>query len=325
MTEAERGDEATLFPQTVGERLRASREALGLSLADVAARTRIPLRHLDAIETSNFAGLPSATYAVGFVRAYARAVGADEVALARDTRAEVANTVRAKPRYEPYEVADPARVPPRGVTIVAAGLALAVLILGILWFTTGVFRRDGGATSDSPPPVIAPVPEVAEPAVPPTPAAGGRVTLTATDEVWIRVYDADDRTFYIGTMKPGDTFEVPAEAKDPMINVGRPDKLTVTLNGSAVAPLGTGERAIKDVRIGADALATRSSNAGAPNAAPTAGPPATPSATPRPPAAAAPSPTPRRTSRAPRPRATPSREGPENLLPSGFATGAPSP
>ena len=127
MTEAARGDEATLFPGTVGERLRASREALGLSLADVAARTRIPLRHLEAIETSNFAGLPSVTYAVGFVRAYARAVGADEVALARDTRAEVANTTRAKPRYEPYEVADPGIGPQpdravRGVPVLRAEL-----------------------------------------------------------------------------------------------------------------------------------------------------------------------------------------------------------
>ena len=42
-----------------------------------------------------------------------------------------------------------------------------------------------------------------------------------------------------------------------MINVGRPDKLPVTLNGSAVPPLGTGERAIKDVPVGAAALAAR--------------------------------------------------------------------
>jgi len=323
MTEAERGDDATLFPHTVGERLRASREKLSLSLADIAARTRIPLRHLEAIETSNFAGLPSATYAVGFVRGYARAVGADEVALARDTRAEVANTVRAKPRYEPYEVADPARVPPRGVTIVAAGLALAVLILGILWFATGVFRGDdGGATTDAPPPVIASVPAAAAPEAAPVPVGDGQVTLTATGEVWMRVYDADDRTLYIGTMKPGDTFDVPADAKDPMINLGRPDKLTVTLNGANVAPLGTGERVIKDVPIGAAALAARSSAVAVPNAAPTDGPSATPTGTRTRPTASTVAP--RRATREPLPRATRSRDGPENLLPSGFATGAPA-
>ncbi|MEG8027413.1 DUF4115 domain-containing protein [Sphingomonas aerolata] len=73
----------------------------------------------------------------------------------------------------------------------------------------------------------------------------------------MRVYDADNKTLYLGTMKAGDRFDVPRDAKDPMINVGRPDKLTVTLNGSNVPPLGTGERAIKDVRVGAPAIAAR--------------------------------------------------------------------
>ena len=35
---------------TAGLRLRRAREAAGLSLDDVAARTRVPTRHLDAME-----------------------------------------------------------------------------------------------------------------------------------------------------------------------------------------------------------------------------------------------------------------------------------
>jgi cytoskeletal protein RodZ len=46
-----------------------------MSLAEIGARTRVPLRHLEAIEASNYGALPSPTYAVGFVRAYARALG----------------------------------------------------------------------------------------------------------------------------------------------------------------------------------------------------------------------------------------------------------
>ena len=48
----------------------------------MAARTRVPLRHLEAIEQGAYEALPSQTYAVGFARAYARAVGLDEVATA---------------------------------------------------------------------------------------------------------------------------------------------------------------------------------------------------------------------------------------------------
>ena len=104
------------------------------------------------------------------------------------------------------------------------------------------------------------------------------MTLAATDEVWMRVYDADNKTLYLGTMKPGDRFDVPRDAKDPMINVGRPDKLTVTLNGANVPPLGTGERAIKDVRVGAVAIAARLSGAATGAAGAAAGETPSPSA-----------------------------------------------
>ena len=67
-------------------------------------------------------------------------------------------------------------------------------------------------------------------------------------------------------MKAGDRFDVPAAANDPMINVGRPDKLQVTLNGSSVPPLGTGERAIKDVRVSGPAIAARLNGTAAPAA-----------------------------------------------------------
>ena len=250
-------------PERAGDILRATREAQGLTIADVGGRTRVPLRHLEAIEASDYATLPSSTYAVGFAKAYARAVGADEVRVANLVRAELGKIVRRTPEYEPYEMSDPSRVPSRGVAVIALGIALAVLILVGIWYGTDLFRG-GATTSGSAAESVATVAEVPSP-TPASPAAApaapaletGQVTLAATDEVWMRVYDADNKTLYLGTMKAGDRFDVPRDAKDPMINVGRPDKLTVTLNGSNVPPLGTGERAIKDVRVGAPAIAAR--------------------------------------------------------------------
>ena len=259
---------APAHPERAGNVLRTAREAQGLSLADVAARTRVPLRHLEAIDASDYAGLPSPTYAVGFSKAYARSVGADEVRIAQMVRDDVAKLGRRTPEYEPYAMTDPARVPSRGVAMVALGLALAVLILVGLWYGTDWFRtRDTGgasgpATAASAPTVSVAVPKAAAP-------TGGQVTLAATDEVWMRVYDADNKTLYLGTMKPGEKFDVPAAANNPMINVGRPDKLTVTLNGSSVPALGTGERAIKDVKVGPAAIAARLAGAPEPQAAPT--------------------------------------------------------
>ena len=246
-------------PERAGDILRAAREDQGLTMADVGSRTRVPLRHLEAIEASDYATLPSATYAVGFAKAYARAVGADEVRVANLVRTELGKIVRHTPEYEPYEMADPARVPSRGVAIVALGIALAVLVLVGIWYGTDLFRGGGAAGSGAATTVAevpTPTPAAAPVAAPPraTPETG-QVTLTATDEVWMRVYDADNKRLYLGTMKPGERFDVPRDAKNPMINVGRPDKLTVTLNGANAPALGTGERAIKDVPVGASAIA----------------------------------------------------------------------
>ncbi len=286
-------------PRSAGETLRAAREAQGLTLADIGARTRVPLRHLEAIETGDYQSLPSPTYAVGFGRAYARAVGVDDVGIAQGVRVEVDRLGRRQPEYEPYEVADPSRVPSRGLAIVAAGLALGLVVLAALWFGGAWMQR-------SPEPQASPV--VATRPVPaPTravAATGGEVVLTAQDEVWLRVYDAADKTLYIGTMKPGERYIVPADAADPKINVGRPDKLAVTLNGAAAPPLGTGERPIKDVAVSGAAIAARLAGATAAAPAPSASP--TPVAGPAdgglPPAFASPQSAPSRPSAPPRPR-----------------------
>ena len=245
-------------PQDAKAMLCATRKASGLTLAEVATRTRVPIRHLEALEAGDYATLPSPTYAVGFARAHARATGGDEVETARVVRAELDQLGPRTPEYIPYETADPTRVPSRNVAVIAAGLALAVLILAILFYGTNLFTR-GSAGDTNPTQEIAAAPATPTPAVPvkPTPPTGGQVTLTATDDVWLRVYDADNKTLYLGTMKPGERYDVPADANDPMINVGRPDKLQVTLNGANTPPLGTGERAIKDVRVSGAAIAAR--------------------------------------------------------------------
>lgn len=245
-------------PARPGERLREAREQRGLSLAEVAARTRVPQRHLEAIEAGDYRALPSPTYAMGFAKAYARAVGADEVAIAQDVRRDLDTLGPRQPEYVPYETADPARVPSRGIAILGVGVALAVLILVGLWYGTGLLQPRGttggdAATGNVVAQAVAPRPT---PSATPAPT-GGQVVLTANDEVWLRVYDADNKTLYLGTMKPGERFEVPAAANDPKINVGRPDKLAVTLNGSAIPPLGDGSRPIKDVRVSGTAIAAR--------------------------------------------------------------------
>ena len=334
MTDATPADDATLFPKTAGERLREAREAEGLSLAEVAARTRVPVRHLEAIETDSFATMPSVTYAVGFAKAYARAVGLNEVEIAREVRGQDKIGVR-RTEYEQYEIDEPSRTPSLGLAVIAGIVVAALLIAVGLWYGTNLFSGESAppaAAVDNAEIMPAPVASSATPPAAVSPAAG-QVVLTATDEVWMRVYDATGKTLFQNTLKPGEKYEVPADANGPMINVGRPDKLQITLNGSALPALGTGRVAIKDVPIGAAALAARASGTPTPTATATATPSA--SATGAAPGGSAPPPAFRESNAAPSRRTggaasraettAPAQGAPAPVAPAPVPTGAPAP
>jgi cytoskeletal protein RodZ len=90
---------------SIGERLRRARETRGMSLDDVANQTRIPMRHLQHIETEDWEALPAPTYAIGFARNYANAVGLDGPAIAGELRDSIGGPRR---RRRPW----PARASP---------------------------------------------------------------------------------------------------------------------------------------------------------------------------------------------------------------------
>lgn len=63
---------------TLGDGLRRTREAAGRSLAEMSADTRVHERYLRALEQNDHSALPSRVFAIGYVRAYAGALGLDE-------------------------------------------------------------------------------------------------------------------------------------------------------------------------------------------------------------------------------------------------------
>lgn len=251
-----------LFAEPVGEKLKAARLAAKLDLAEIATRTRIPQRHLEAIERGDFAALPGLTYAIGFSRAVARTLGLDEVAIAAQLRGELGQEHGRHPAAS-YEPADPARVPPRLLAWTAA--AVAVLIVGgyMLWRFNQA--PDVAPTVAEAPASLAPADEnastaAAQPAAPPapaTPAADAPVVLTANDTVWISIKDRSGKKLYEKEMQPGESFAIPPGADAPTLLTGRPQALAVTVGGTAIPPLGPADRTIKDVVLTPTALAAR--------------------------------------------------------------------
>jgi len=59
--------------------LQQLREIRGMSLRDVAERTKVGTFHLECIESERFDRLPAPVYLRGFVREFARTVGADDI------------------------------------------------------------------------------------------------------------------------------------------------------------------------------------------------------------------------------------------------------
>lgn len=250
-------DETALFPERAGDLLRAARVKVGLDLTDIATKTRVPLRHLEAIEAGDYSGLPSSTYCIGFVKAYARAVGADEVALTQIVRGELNMRPNEKEAFVEYEISDAKLMPGKMLALTAAAIALVVLVGFMVWRNMSIADpRDAEPVSID---ASVETPAVAQtvPAVVPATKPTGQVTLTATMPVWLKIYEAGGKRIFEKEMAQGETYTVPADAIKPQILTGRPEALRVSVGGQDVAPLGPPERTVKDMDISAQALTSR--------------------------------------------------------------------
>lgn len=224
--------EVTSIP-SVGERLRAAREEKGFSLEDIAAETRIPHRHLESLENGDWEQLPAPTYTIGFAKSYAGAVGLDRGEIGEQLRSEMGGFRNDTSSLETFEPVDPARTMPRWL-VLSAIAAIIVVVLVFSWV-----RNQSLTDGETPESEVAEQPAQQQ-APPPTQqpaaaaAAQGPVVLTAVGPAWVRVTD-QGRTLYEGMLQPGQRFEVPPTATAPLLRVGAPEALRITV-GNAVAP-----------------------------------------------------------------------------------------
>ncbi|HEY0959355.1 MAG TPA: RodZ domain-containing protein [Novosphingobium sp.] len=256
MAEQDQQQQEQLPLETVGTKLRLAREAAGLSRADISARTKVAERHLAAIEDSDFGRLASATYAIGFSRAYARTVGLDEAEVARAVRAELGAAEDAGDRPEPatFEPGDPARIPGSRLAWVAAFGAIAVIAaVFVFWrnyYSPAVSLPDL-AVPETPKPVVSASSSLIAP-------MQGPVVFTALEQgVWVKFYDASGKQLMQKEMAKGESYTLPADANGPLIRTARPDALTITVGGRPVAPLAERQMTLADVPVSAIALLAR--------------------------------------------------------------------
>jgi cytoskeletal protein RodZ len=177
-----------------GRYLQAIRLEKRISLDKVAEETRIAVRSLEAIDREDLQGFPPEAFLKGFLRAYAKAVGADGDEAVR--------------RYDAHRVMtrkteDAGRQPERARSgsrwkLAAALALLLILIVGSIfawqWLSpshieSATTAADPGAVSPEPPPADSaqnrPPPPTLKPAPPVAPT--NILTVSATENTWLKV------------------------------------------------------------------------------------------------------------------------------------------
>jgi cytoskeleton protein RodZ len=88
--------------RSVAQQLVQAREAQGISLEEIATKTFIPMRALKALESGETFKLPEPIFVQGFIRRYAKLVGLDGDALAKEiplnTEPVVVDLIKEAPR-----------------------------------------------------------------------------------------------------------------------------------------------------------------------------------------------------------------------------------
>jgi len=250
--------------EKAGEYLKAAREAKGLTLSEMAERTRISLSFLQAIEADDYDAIPGEVFVTGFLRSYAKELGLKEKEVIARYRESMPGGKEPKPEQpkEPdrYAPPAPARKPVSGrlVYILALGVAAAV----------AAYLLAGPSEGPAPKPVTSP-PTAEKPAVkqaatftgetsafgktttvttvaakptaesPPQKVPEGTAVylrLTAREETWYNV-NLDGSGTRSDLLEPGEVVDIAAK-REVLLDLGNAGGVDITYNGKPVKPFG---------------------------------------------------------------------------------------
>lgn len=267
------------LPISIGDRLRQARETAGLTQLEVAEQTRIPRRHVEAIETNELSALPNGPYAIGFARAIARVVGYPPEDAATAMRAEMARTDShyATPTADLYEPADGSRIPPKALAWTAAIIGLLLVGGYTVWRTMGdsaPSEKAAPAAVDAANGAQGDVQGVGDAPASPAATLAGPLVIRAVGDAWFGLNDpATGRLAFERTLRAGETYAVPTEQRGLTLRTGRAQNLRLVVGTRELPQLGDPDILVRDVALDAASLSARASGAAA---APVAPAPTTP-------------------------------------------------
>jgi cytoskeleton protein RodZ len=252
-------------PGDFGSKLREARERKGVTLRQIANRTKISMSALEALERSDISRLPGGIFSRAFVRSYAAEVGLDPEKTIQEFIAQFPHdsVTAGHPTSEQVEDNEALESERRMARTVLAMLAVSVPLAGVvLYFGVAGRATDApagqgvAAPKSRTTPAVEPVtttdlpaaapadPQARVAAAPPPPAAQApapspdrlTVGLSVRRPVWIQV-TVDGAKAVDRLLQPGEreTLEVTREL---VLTAGDAAAVSLTLNGTAARPLG---------------------------------------------------------------------------------------
>jgi cytoskeletal protein RodZ len=235
-----------------------------ISLRDIADRTKISLRYLEAMEADRFDLLPAPIFAKGFLREYARYVGLspDDVvnhylSVNHPEELEAATRDDTKVTRTKPKLVDPGQPPVRrnwsyGLLFTLLGLILLVLVAVTVWFSDRRHEQQPSSSRQAPPiaaapPAAAPRPTSSTPVPAPQPASPLEVSLDFTQDCWVSAL-IDGKNRLAEQRVQGEALQLEAE-KSIVLTLGNAGGVEVQVNGY---PLELGKKqgdVVKDLLI----------------------------------------------------------------------------
>lgn len=117
-----------------GETLRQARDAKGWSLAEVATQLNLTPQRLSQLEEGAFDKLPGATFARGYIRAYAKLLGLDQNRLVLEFDQFTGTDATGSNVHALGRIEEPVRYSQRILRLVSFVLLLALVGAGFLWW-----------------------------------------------------------------------------------------------------------------------------------------------------------------------------------------------
>jgi cytoskeletal protein RodZ len=230
----------------LGTHLRSLRTKKGLSLEEIATKTMIQQRFLDAIEKGQLDQLPEPLYVRGFIRRFAEAMGVDGVSLAESFPMGKAYVGSANAKM--ISVGSTALRPWHLYVLYLGAVLGAVALLYALFKPADSPSGTVGASGSSP------KASVVAPAKKPAPAAAAKPKILAPVQAQLNLkadsyldIRKDGKSEFEGTLKAGQAKTITAK-QSIQISAGNAGGVMLGINGQPAKIMGQpGE--VKDANL----------------------------------------------------------------------------